>query len=110
MSNYFDMFSNWEDVQEQFHMIQPEPEEVLYAQYDIDGYEGSADVIYRNGDMFYWVHGGHCSCYGLEDQWDPEEYSAELLVAAWERSNWHNIPDSVLQRVREFLPNNYNGA
>ena len=110
MSNYFENFSSWTDVQEQFRMNEPEPEEVLYAMYDIDGYEGSADVIYRNGNKFYWVSGGHCSCYGLEDQWDPEEYSAELFVAAWDKSNWRNIPTSVLDRVKEFLENKYNGA
>ena len=24
-------------------------------------------------------HGGHCSCYGFEDQWEPEETSLEYL-------------------------------
>lgn len=107
---YDGYFNQWQDIQERFEMNEPVPDEVLYANYSQECYEGWADVIYRRGDMFYWARGSHCSCYGLEGQWDPEEYSAELLVAAWERANYRDIPDSVLQRVREFLPNPYNGA
>lgn len=110
MSNYDNYFSNWADVQERFEMNEPEPEEVLYASYEQEYYEGWADVIYRNGDKFYWVRGSHCSCFGLEGQWDPEEYSAELFVGAWERANYRDLPSSILDRVKEFLPNAYNGA
>jgi hypothetical protein len=32
----------------------------------------------KNG-ILYEVSGSHCSCYGLEDQWEPEETSIESL-------------------------------
>lgn len=51
---------------------------ILFASYGIDGYEGSAWVLFEKDGKLYEVNGSHCSCYGLENQWEPEE---TLLVA-----------------------------
>lgn len=59
---------------------------MLWAEYDNGGYEGSAIVIYRQGDKVFEVSGGHCSCYGLEDQWAPEEYDIPTYLAFVDRS------------------------
>lgn len=75
-----DSVPGWKRVQEEFEIDIPEPEEVIIADYDIDGYEGSANILYREGDKFFYVQGGHCSCYGLEGQWEPEEYSRDTLL------------------------------
>ena len=53
---------------------------ILYASYDCEGYEGSAFVLFERAGQLYEVHGGHCSCMGLEDQWDPEETTVDALV------------------------------
>lgn len=45
---------------------------ILFASYDIDGYEGDAFVIFEQDNELYEVNAGHCSCYGLEGQWIPE--------------------------------------
>lgn len=112
MSNYHELFQRWADVQYHFEMSEPEPDEVLYARYLLEWYEGESSVIYRNGDQFYWNRAYHCSCYGLEGQWEPESYSAELFLAAYERGRWSEdqVPGSVVQRVREFLEIAYHGA
>ena len=104
MSNVYEgYFSNWADVCSRFDVEVPEPDEVLLAEYDIDGYEGSALVIYRNGDNFYYNSGGHCSCYGLEGQWDPEEYSSEQFVAAYRRGQWYKrIPEELVRRIENY--------
>jgi hypothetical protein len=81
-------WSGWADVCNDFRMNEPEPEEVLVADYDGGGYDGSAYVAYRNGDKYYTVHGSHCSCYGLEDQWEPEEYTKEQLIASLKKQTW----------------------
>lgn len=107
---YHNLFHSWADVQREYDMDWSEPDEVLYADYSYEAYEGWSNVIYRNGPSIFWQRGGHCSCYGLEGQWDPEEYSPELFVAVWERANYRDIPSSVLERVKEMLPNPYNGA
>lgn len=53
---------------------------ILLAYYDIDGYEGQAFVLFRDLDNnLFTVEGSHCSCYGLEGQWDPVETSLEAL-------------------------------
>jgi hypothetical protein len=52
---------------------------ILYASYDIDGYDGSAHVIFYKDENLYEVNGGHCSCYGLEGQWDPEIIDLEVI-------------------------------
>ncbi len=51
----------------------PEPTEIIYAEYEGGGYDGRADVLFYDNGRFWYVTGSHCSCYGLEDQWDPEE-------------------------------------
>lgn len=63
-------------------MTEPEPCEVLLAWYEYEDYSGSARVVYRRGDDYYEVTGGHCSCYGLEDQWEPEKYDRSTLIQA----------------------------
>jgi hypothetical protein len=78
-------FRCWGDVQSNFSMDVPEPEEVLLARYDTPPYEGYATVVYRNGATFGVVTGSHCSCYGLEGQWEPTEFDAATLRAYYER-------------------------
>jgi hypothetical protein len=55
--------------------------EILLASYTYECYSGTAYVLYKdieNGNL-YEVHGSHCSCYGLEDQWEPEQVTLEYL-------------------------------
>lgn len=52
---------------------------VLYARYDQEQYEGSAFIMFEKAGKLYEVHGSHCSCYGLEGQWSPEEVMIEEL-------------------------------
>ena len=61
------------------------PTEIIYAEYDNADYDGHADVLFYDNGKFWYVTGSHCSCYGLEDQWSPEEYSIEALKGQVER-------------------------
>lgn len=90
---YFGVFSDWEDVQNEFKTTYPKPELVIFAGYDSDGYSGSAVVVFKDNGKFYYVQGGHCSCHGLEEQFDPEEYeSAELLVEVFKKMEYLPYP------------------
>jgi hypothetical protein len=92
-------FSSWEDVQREYAMSEEEPHEIFMMNYTYECYEGWSIVVYRRGHKYYTVHGSHCSCYGLEDQWDPEEYeSKELLIAALEKSYW--TPDGLIEKLK----------
>lgn len=99
-------FSKWTDVQKDYKMQEPEPEEVLLAYYSYEDYSGSSYVFYRNGDKYYYNHGGHCSCYGLEGQWEPEEYeNKEIFKTCLEKmySKYDNELNDNLKIVIEKL-------
>lgn len=49
------------------------------AWYGYGSYEGSSLVIFEKDGKLYEVNGSHCSCNGLEGQWDPEETSWAAL-------------------------------
>lgn len=54
--------------------------EVLYYSYIEEDYEGEAFGLFKdgNGELFE-VNGSHCSCFGLEDQWELEPTTIEAL-------------------------------
>lgn len=54
-------------------------EQVVFAAYDTPPYEGYATVLLLTNGKLYEVAGSHCSCYGLEGQWSPEETTVKAL-------------------------------
>jgi hypothetical protein len=51
----------------------------VIALYGLGGYEGWSYVLYHKDGVFYENEAGHCSCYGLEGQWNPQETDVEAL-------------------------------
>jgi hypothetical protein len=78
---YLGHFSSKEEVAQAFAIDLKSLKgcKILLAWYGFGDYDGSAFVLYTRGGKLYEVTGGHCSCYGLEGQWDPEETSADAL-------------------------------
>lgn len=74
-----------DDLLPQFVGYEPDPAEVAELAKDIDTwiwgnynlsepYEGYAFVLFKGTDgKYYEVYASHCSCFGLEGQWDPDE-------------------------------------
>lgn len=60
---------------------------VYLAWYGYGSYDGRSLVIFKKNKKLYEVNGSHCSCYGLEGQWRPEETS-------WEALKMRNLNDS----------------
>jgi len=86
---YHDDFESWADVQSQFDTTHAEPSRVLYAGYSYEDYSGDADVAWLNEDRSIgYVSGSHCSCYGLEGQFDVETYSADAARQMLARYGW----------------------
>ncbi len=54
--------------------------EVLLAWYGYGSYEGDSLVIFRKEGKLFEVNASHCSCYGLEGRWEPEETTPEALL------------------------------
>jgi len=80
---YYGWFESWSDVREEFEIDIQEPD-VLLAAYDY-GHEGEAHVLFCDAGALYIVTGSHCSCYGLEGQWKPEEMPLSVLAEMYER-------------------------
>ena len=75
---------NWDDFIGMMQDFQEDPDRwkdinVLFAKYSYGCYEGDAFVLFEQNGKLYEVNGGHCSCYGLEGQWDPEPTSVEAV-------------------------------
>lgn len=58
----------------------PTDDELIVGIYHLDSYDGDAFVLYKRDGKYFEVNGGHCSCFGLEDQWKPEETSLEAII------------------------------
>lgn len=100
---YLDCFSDQEDVFTQFRPTDEEKafvKHIVFAEYTQEMYEGSAQVVFiGNDDKLYEVNGSHCSYYGLEDQWEPEETSLEYFIARKERGA--DVSDNLLRALAE---------
>jgi hypothetical protein len=92
-TKYFGGFSSPESIAEEFSgydyaegkrkadpkVVWPTEDEILFASYEGGSYEGDAIVLFERDGKLYEAHGSHCSCYGLEDQWGPEETSWDAI-------------------------------
>lgn len=79
---YLEEFKNNEDIISEYEAPADalDGADVLLAWYGYGSYCGDSLVIFRKERKLYEVNGGHCSCYGLEGQWTPEETSAAALA------------------------------
>lgn len=75
---------------------------IVFAYYDHEDYEGSAFVLFKQGRKFYEVYGGHCSCYGLEGQWEPEETSVKELKLRMEKGSVSRWDDELKQALENL--------
>lgn len=71
---YYHIFEDADSVWGKFNVSDSDRAftNILFASYEYEDYSGSAFVICENEGLLYEVSGGHCSCYGLEGQWQPE--------------------------------------
>ena len=89
MSYYTESVSTVHGILKEFRAweapIRPMSEaDLIYANYTYEDYRGQAIVFFIHDGRIYEVNGSHCSCHGLEDQWEPEEvtpaYLKEMIV------------------------------
>jgi hypothetical protein len=92
-TKYFGEFTDRKDVQESFRVMDedmPTEDEILVAVYEYGDYEGAAFVLYMQDGTLYEVNGSHCSCDGLEYQWEPEATTWEAIEmrSFYKSDNW----------------------
>lgn len=82
MSIYIEEFKSNEDIIREYEAPADalDGADVLLAWYGYGSYCGDSLVIFRKDGKLYEVDGSHCSCFGLEGQWEPEETSVEAFV------------------------------
>lgn len=82
--NFDEMVNSFLNYNEKWEKEMPDERfdgiEVLLASYGQDNYCGAAFVLFKKNGILYEVNGSHCSCYGLEGQWEPEETTKEALL------------------------------
>lgn len=78
-SIYLQNFTDREQMEQSFQTTIPEDAKILLAWYGYGDYSGSTFVLFMQDGKLYEVNGSHCSCNGIEGQWDPEETSIEAL-------------------------------
>ena len=74
---------------------------ILVADYDTPPYEGDAFVLFERDGGLYEVNGGHCSCHGLEGQWEPEATTAEAMNHRLANATYGRFHDN--QEFREAM-------
>lgn len=96
MSKYLGLFDSRDDVANQFEVGDrrtykigeaqppipedfPTDEQMIAAVYEYEDYNGDAFVLFERDGKIFEVHGSHCSCMGLEGQWEPEETTVAAL-------------------------------
>ena len=52
---------------------------VIAGETEYADYEGAAAIVFVNDGKLYFQSGSHCSCFGFEGQWSPEETSVDAL-------------------------------
>ena len=80
MERYFNVWSSFEEMKNDFGATDVEDKDILLASYDQGGYEGSAYVLFEKDGELLEVSGAHCSCYGLEGQWTPTRVTWKALA------------------------------
>src|SRR5690625_4483265 len=79
---------------------------ILFASYGQANYSGDAWVLFERDGKLFEVGGGHCSCYGLEGQWEEEEVLLKelenrLLNGSFGEDGWSD--NNFKQELCEFL-------
>ena len=99
MDKFFGLLSSENDIILNFQIDASALDgiEIIYAEYDQECYEGYAFILFRKDGKLYEVNGSHCSCYGLEGQWSPEETTLAAMLAR------PNVPEIAKNNLRKLF-------
>jgi hypothetical protein len=97
----FNQYQNDERDDDYNLIITPMPENIhiFHSYYSYEDYNGYGYLwgYDSDRDVFFYNSGSHCSCYGLEGQWDIEDHTYEEMVNYIERQ----IENDKDEEVRE---------
>lgn len=98
----------WLEKKQQMKALieQWKPINILFATYGCQEYEGSAWVLFERDGKLFEVNGSHCSCYGLEDQFEPEETRLEAIeyrLISGKMGNDYYSGNEFANELKQFL-------
>ena len=80
---------------------------ILFAYYAVEYYDGEAFVIFERDGKLFEVNGSHCSCWGLVDQWKPQETTIEALNTRLKNGDlgvdWDDKENTFRNELCDFL-------
>ena len=77
---YLELFDDEDDVMKSFEIADLDGHTILLAWYEEpESYSWEAFVLTEKDGVLYEVNADHCSCNGLEGQWEPEVTTAAAL-------------------------------
>lgn len=108
MTNVYN--GNWEsagDMAQSFSIDEPElaGKTVLFAAYEYGLYEGYAFVLLVDNasGQFEEVNGCHCSCCGLEGQWEPEQCDPDALMHRLTNGSTYGVMERYKDQIAAVL-------
>ena len=96
---YFGIFSNYQEMMDEWENANVKEEEVVFASYDISMYEGEAICVFVRDGKIYEANDYHCSCGGLEN-WEEEETSIGALLL---RPMWNSLQREFVKNAAKLL-------
>lgn len=87
-----------------------EDAQILIAYESVGSYgcDSSSFFLLKKRGEFYEIHGSHCSCYGFEDQFDPEKTQLPYLKShhfSFSTGGYDDDDEKHRNLVSEFLQN-----
>jgi hypothetical protein len=58
----------------------PSAAELVLTWEDSTGYDGSYSELFVKNGVLYENESGHCSCYGCEGQWEPDQITLSMIA------------------------------
>lgn len=81
----------------------PESATLLFGYYSSMNYTGAAFALFEYEGKLYEVNGYHCSCYGLEGQWKPEETTSKAIRMRKWKDLFHYDEESYAKLYGELM-------
>lgn len=111
MKRYFEGFNTVKDVIDEFGAPSADvtDKEILFAYYGYGSYCGIAEVLFQRNGKLYEVRASHCSCYGLEGRWYPDEVTWDQLAmrpdhGTYFESDREGAEETFKKLIRKHVP------
>lgn len=78
---------------------------VAYESVGSWGCDSASFFLLRKDGKLYENHASHCSCYGFEGQWEPEEVTKEALQkrSYFSMGGYDNDSEANTQAIKDYI-------